>query len=183
MSFNLDNYVDVPTRLKMLFERYPNASVVADPPCIREIGGRSFIEVTITITCNDEHNRMARASAWEPFPGTTPYTEDSEMMVCETSAAGRACGLLGLGLRSSVASLEEVQNRRQETSRELHPSSQAADFPPQDENPRPRRSDGIINKFAKECTRCGVVVDKGEGIARQTDAGWKTFHKDGECPQ
>jgi hypothetical protein len=122
MSFDLSNYVDVPTRLKELIERYPNASVVADPPCVREIDGRSFIEVTVTIHCNDEHNRMARASAWESFPGKTPYTKDSEMMNAETSATGRACGLLGIGLKSSVASLDEVRTRRQE-SQALHPST------------------------------------------------------------
>lgn len=127
MSFNLDNYVDVPTRLKLLFEQYPNASVVADPPCIRDIAGHAFIEVTVTITCNDEHNRMARASAWESFPGKTPYTKDSEMMNAETSATGRACGLLGIGLKSSVASLDEVRARRQQPSEQLHPSSQPAD--------------------------------------------------------
>ena len=125
MSFSLDNYVDVPTRLKLLFERYPNASVVADPPCIRDIGGHAFIEVTVTITCNDEHGRMARASAWEAFPGKTPYTKDSEMMNAETSATGRACGMLGIGLKSSIASLDEVRNRRA-SSEELHPSGQSA---------------------------------------------------------
>ena len=125
MSFSLDNYVDVPTRLKELFNQYPNASVVADPPCIRDIGGHPFIEVTVTIQCNDEHNRMARASAWEPFPGKTPYTKDSEMMNAETSATGRACGLLGIGLKSSVASLDEVRTRRE--SQAVHPSSQAPD--------------------------------------------------------
>lgn len=174
MSFSLDNYVDVPTRLKMLFEQYPNASVVADPPCIREIGGHAFIEVTVTITCNDEHGRMGRASAWEAFPGRTPYTKDSEMMNAETSAIGRCCGALGIGLKSSIASLDEVRNRRA-SSEELHPSNQPADD-------KPRRSDGIVNKFPKECARCGVVVDKGEGIARQTDSGWRTYHKDGGCP-
>lgn len=126
MSFNLDGYVDVPTRLKELIERYPNASVVADPPCIRDIDGRSFIEVTVTIHCNDEHNRMSRASAWEAFPGKTPYTKDSEMMNAETSATGRACGLLGIGLKSSVASLDEVRNRRH-SSEQLHPASQPAE--------------------------------------------------------
>lgn len=128
MSFDLSNYVDAATRLKLLFERYPNASVVADPPCIRDIAGRPFIEVTVTIHCNDEHNRMARASAWEPFPGKTPYTSDSEMMNAETSACARCCGLLGIGLKSSIASLDEVRNRRQTTAEEMHPSNDRPSF-------------------------------------------------------
>ena len=180
MSFSLDNYVDVPTRIKMLLEQYPNASIVADPPCIRDLAGHHFIEVTVTITCNDEHNRMARASAWEPFPGKTPYTKDSEAMNSETSAVGRACGLLGIGLKSSVASLDEVRSRRQASSQEMHPSSQS-DTASSDEIAPRRSGKGIVNKFPKACGRCGVMVDTGAGVAVQTDSGWRTFHNEGEC--
>lgn len=175
MSFNLEGYVDVATRLKELFERYPSASVVADPPCIRVIDGRSFIEVTVSIHCNDDDNRMSRASAWEPFPGKSNFTRDSEAMNAETSAVGRACGLLGIGIRSSVASLEEVRARRE--SQEAHPSNQQAD-------PRPRKTGQIVNKYAKSCGRCGTEVAVGAGVAIQHESGvWRTYHKDGDCPE
>jgi hypothetical protein len=45
--------------------------------------------------------------------GTTSFTRDSEMMNCSTSAVGRACGLLNLGIGKSIASRNEVQMRRQ----------------------------------------------------------------------
>jgi hypothetical protein len=37
------------------------------------------------------------------------------MMNAETSAVGRACGMLGIGLNTSVASLDEVRARKRET--------------------------------------------------------------------
>ena len=108
---DLSNYVDVATRIKLLVEKYPNASIECTSPKIIEVAGHTFIEVTANINCNDA-NRTASASAWEPFPGKTPYTRDSEMMNAETSAVGRAIGMLSIGLSGSMASANEVQNRQ-----------------------------------------------------------------------
>lgn len=133
MGFNLDDYVDVATRLKELLEKYPEASVEASQPRLITVDGSNFVEVTVTISAD---GRMARASAWEPIPGKTPYTKDSEMMNAETSALGRACGMWGIGLKKSVASLDEVRARR-EASKAVHPSNQPAhnrDEPAGDQN-------------------------------------------------
>ena len=112
MAFDMSNYVDVATRIKMLLEKYPNATIACSPPEVRQVGDRIFIACDAYIDCNDGSDRTARASAWEPFPGRTPYTKDSEAMNAETSAVGRACGLLGFGLTGSLASANEVANRR-----------------------------------------------------------------------
>ena len=120
---DLSNYVDVATRIKLLVERYPNASIICSTPKIVEIGGNTYIEVSAQILCGDEPirpdgfnpSRQARAAAWEPFPGKTPYTRDSEMMNAETSAIGRAIGALGIGLTGSMATSNEVANRQTTT--------------------------------------------------------------------
>lgn len=109
---DLSNYVDVATRIKLLVEKYPNASIVCTPPKVVEVAGHHFIEVVTHIACNDGSGREAQASAWEPFPGKTPYTRDSEAMNSETSSIGRCIGALGLGLTGSMASSNEVQNRQ-----------------------------------------------------------------------
>lgn len=116
MAFDMGNYVDVATRVKLLLEAYPNASINCSPPEVQFVGDRAFIAVTCLIDCNDGSGRTARASAWEPFPGKTPYTRDSEAMNAETSAVGRACGLLGFGLTGSLATANEVANRRDSDS-------------------------------------------------------------------
>ena len=112
---DLSNYVDVATRIKLLVEKYPNASIECTSPKIIEVAGHTFIQVTANINCNDS-NRTATATAWEPFPGKTPYTRDSEMMNAETSAIGRAIGALGIGLTGSMASANEVVNRQGSTT-------------------------------------------------------------------
>ena len=109
---DLSNYVDVATRIKLLVEKYPAASINCTPPKVVNIDGHTFIEVTAEVMCNDGSMRIATASAWEPFPGKTPYTRDSEMMNAETSAIGRAIGALGLGLTGSMATANEVANRQ-----------------------------------------------------------------------
>jgi hypothetical protein len=119
---DLSNYVDVATRIKLLIEKYPNASIICTVPKVIEVAGHTFIEVTATIETTptalqtmDQYTRRAVASAWEPFPGKTPYTRDSEMMNAETSAIGRAIGALGIGLTGSMASQNEVANRQTTT--------------------------------------------------------------------
>jgi hypothetical protein len=109
-AFNLGDYVDVPARVKMLFERWPDARIVESLPQIRMFDGREWIEVTVTIHLGDDTVPVV-ASAWEP-KGSTSFTRDSEMMNCSTSAVGRACGLLNLGIGKSIASRNEVQARQ-----------------------------------------------------------------------
>ena len=130
-AFNLGDYVDVPARVKMLFERWPNARIVESLPQIRMFDGREWIEVTVTIHLGDDTMPVV-ASAWE-CKGTTSFTRDSEMMNCSTSAVGRACGLLNLGIGKSIASRNEVQ-MRQPAVAPVAPVTPDADNPFHDEN-------------------------------------------------
>lgn len=111
-----EDYVDVAERIRLLLAQYPNACITTTTPVVINIAGHDFIEVTAHIDCKDESGRQSQDSAWEPFPGKTPYTRDSEMMNASTSAVGRAIGLLGIGLKKSVASSNEVRNRQQDRS-------------------------------------------------------------------
>ena len=130
-AFNLGDYVDVPARVKMLFERWPNARIVESLPQIRMFDGREWIEVTVTIHLGDDTVPVV-ASAWE-CKGTTSFTRDSEMMNCSTSAVGRACGLLNLGIGKSIASRNEVQ-MRQPAVAPVAPVTPDAENPFHDEN-------------------------------------------------
>ena len=111
---NLDNYVDVPTRHRQALERWPDLRVVESAPRIVTVDGQTFIEVTMTVHRDPDDPIPTAGTAWEPFPGRTPYTKGSEMMNASTSALGRALGLMGFGISSSMASAEEVRNRRAE---------------------------------------------------------------------
>ena len=125
---NLDDYVDVPTRLKMALERWPELRV-------QELGYRleQFAD-TQTIVCEVRVYRTpddpfpAIATASEPLPGKTPYTRDSELMNGFTSALGRALGYMGIGLTSSIASRNEVEARTYNKPTTMTPRS--AEEPP-----------------------------------------------------
>jgi hypothetical protein len=129
-GFDLGNYNTVPERMTQFFETYPEG-------CLRQVsyelitipvylkhketgepyraGERIFLAFTAAAYRTPEDPMPGLGTAWEPVPGTTPYTKDSEMMNAETSAWGRAILAVGAAdTRKGIASREEVQARRGE---------------------------------------------------------------------
>ena len=115
MSFNLDNYVDVPTRLRMALDKYPDLRIQESQPTFRDINNKLYIEIRCTVWRDKDDSIPVIAYCWEPFPGTTPYTRDSEQMNASTSALGRALGMMGFGIDHKMASKQEVLARQQPT--------------------------------------------------------------------
>lgn len=74
-----------------------------------------FIVYTAAAYRTPDDPRPGIGIAWEPVPGKTPYTADSEMMNAETSAWGRAIIAVGAADSSKIASREEVRNRTSES--------------------------------------------------------------------
>lgn len=114
MSFNLDNYVDVPTRLRMALEKHPDLRIQESQPTFREVNTKLYIEIRCTVWRDKDDPLPVIAYCWEPFPGTTPYTRDSEQMNASTSALGRALGMMGFGIEHKMASKQEVLARQSE---------------------------------------------------------------------
>lgn len=125
-SDRLDGYVDVAERIRLFRDRYPEGSLqpanLATPWEIVTIGDKTFLVYIAAAYRHPDDPRPGIGMAWEPFPGRTPYTKDSELMVAETSAWGRAIKAALLDDRSKVASLDEVRARR---SADQHPASEA----------------------------------------------------------
>ena len=154
---NLDDYVDVPTRLKLALERWPDLRVqelgyrleqFADTPTI-------VCEVRIYRTPDDPYPAIATAS--EPLPGKTPYTRDSELMNGFTSALGRALGYMGIGLTSSIASRNEVQARQYDKPTTMAPRSAAE--PPSDKQLRMLKAMGSTARPATK-REASELIDK-----------------------
>lgn len=108
MAFDLSDYTDVAERERQFFDQYPDGSLQATTPELVEIDGKRYIVVTVSAYRSPGDPRPGVGSAWEPWPGKSNYTRDSEAMNAETSAAGRALRFLGFGHR---ASREEVAAR------------------------------------------------------------------------
>lgn len=113
---DLSNYVEVKDRLVMALRQWPELRVIESVPEIVQVDGYVFIQVTCTVYRSPDDMLPAVATAWEPFPGTTPFTRNSEMMNAGTSALGRALGYMGIALDRSIASAAEVANRLAERS-------------------------------------------------------------------
>lgn len=108
-----DDYTQVKDRIPEFWERYPEGRILASNPAPVEIGGAVFVGVTVELYADRTDERpISRASSWEPFPGKTNFTRDSEMENAETSAIGRAMGALNIGIRHDFASADEVRNRQ-----------------------------------------------------------------------
>ena len=139
MSFNLDNYVDVPTRLNLALKKYPDLRIQETAREVIEMPDKScFIRCTVTVWRDQTDPIPAIASACEIYPGRTPYTKMSENEVGYTSALGRALGYMGFGINKSIASRDEIEaaQSRQPTGR-LAPVVQISDAE------QPFESDGV----------------------------------------
>ncbi len=72
--------------------------------------------------------RPGTGHSWLEIPGTTPYTETSELENAETSAWGRALAALGFEVKRSIASANEVRNKQAQRSMETtRPAAQPSD--------------------------------------------------------
>lgn len=109
-------YSEVAQRIKAFRKLYPEGTIETE--MISNIDGVCIFKATIgyyqTIVDGDKeiktkHITLATGTAYEKenstFINKTSYIEN-----CETSAVGRALGMLGIGISESVASAEEVVN-------------------------------------------------------------------------
>ena len=114
-------YVMVNDRILAFKKLYPSWAIVTERVKLSE--GICVIKATIL---NEDGEPMATGHAYEKegssFINKTSYIEN-----CETSAVGRALGLLGIGIETSIASAEEVANAIKQ-QKEDKPLPTAQDF-------------------------------------------------------
>lgn len=105
------DYVDVAERIRLFMERWPEGSFQQVAVEYREFAGQCWVIYTAAAYRSPDDPRPGIGTAWEPVPGKTNFTRDSELMNAETSAWGRAAVACGLETKR-IASLNEVQNRQ-----------------------------------------------------------------------
>jgi len=106
VSFDLSEYVDVAERIRIFKAAHPEGSLQSEV---------TFVDGGVLCKArayrSPEDLRAGVGHAFEPIPGKTPYTKDSEVMNAETSAWGRAIVALGFETKK-IASADEVRNRQ-----------------------------------------------------------------------
>lgn len=151
-GINLGDYIDVAERVRLFRERYPEGSLQpvdpAHPFQVIEVAGHTFIVYVAAAYRHPDDPRPGIGTAWEPFPGRTPYTRDSEVMVAETSAWGRAIKACLLDDKAKIASLDEIRARKaSETPRQTR---QEAPTAPNTGEPVTNPQKGLIRRLAHE---------------------------------
>lgn len=181
MAFDMSNYVDVAERLKLALAKWGEGlRIQCDPPKVVLIGDRAFIEVTTRAWRTVDDPLPSVATAWEPFPGATTYTKNSEMMNCETSSLGRCLGMMGVGVRNSLATSNEVRNRQNDhEDRPTAPSERPAAPEPSHEGNTGAKapSNGIsvaqknfVSKLVRECKLDSVASLATNTLGREINA-------------
>lgn len=101
------DYVQVNERIVAFREKYPEGSLQAEIVELTET--RVVMKAFAYRSPDDVRPGIGYSSLG--IPGKTPYTRDSELENCETSAWGRALAALGFEVKRAIASQEEVANK------------------------------------------------------------------------
>lgn len=110
------DYIDVATRIVEFREKYPEGSLQQQDLQFIDFAGKSWVVYTAAAYRFPDDSRPGIGTAWEPVPGPTSFTRDSEVQNAETAAWGRAMvAALAVDTKKGVASSEEVRNRQAET--------------------------------------------------------------------
>lgn len=112
MSF-MNDYVDVAERIRMFREKYPNGSLQQVSLQFIDFAGKSWVVYTAAAYRTPDDITPGHGTAWEPVPGKSNFTRDSEVMNVETSAWGRAIiAVLVADGGKRIASRQEVAPRQ-----------------------------------------------------------------------
>jgi hypothetical protein len=156
------DYIDVAERIRDFREQYPNGSLQRVDLQFIDFAGKSWVVFTAAAYRTPDDERPGHGTAWEPVPGPTNFTRDSELQNAETSAWGRALvAVLAADTKRGVASANEVRNRQV--------SGEGAGRQPGIDVPSPEHN-------GRMCVRCDQPIT---GAVKKADGGWA--HK-GECP-
>lgn len=98
------DYAEVPARIDAFRQLYPDGSITTE--LLSNSDGVCVFKATVA---DGAGHILGTGHAYEK-EGSTFINKTSYIENCETSAVGRALGMLGIGIKTSLASYEEVAN-------------------------------------------------------------------------
>ena len=149
-------YAEVNQRIKAFRMLYPDGTISTD--LISNENGVCVFKASIF---SDEGKLLGTGTAYEKesstFINKTSYIEN-----CETSAVGRALGMCGIGIDTSVASADEVQTAiiNQETA---NPHCAKCKKEVTDAQQVGKSKTQTLEKFKKAYILCEECLDKAMG--------------------
>lgn len=133
------DYAEVNQRIKAFRMVYPNGSITTE--IVSLVDGVVTMKTTIK---DNEGNVLSTGYAYEK-ENSTFINKTSFIENCETSAVGRALGMCGFGIDTSVASAEEVRNA---IENQKPNNNQPKDETKPQQNKKPHKDELV--KFCKE---------------------------------
>jgi len=116
------DYIDVATRIVEFREKWPEGSLQQVSLEFVNVAGKDWVVFTAAAYRTPEDVRPGIGTAWEPIPGATNFTRNSEVQNAETAAWGRAMvAALAVDTKKGIASQEEVRNRSAENETPVAP--------------------------------------------------------------
>jgi len=112
MSFNLNDYVDVKTRVALFHQAWPHGSLQFEFKgiCLHD---EDYIWGIAYAYRDKDDTKPGIGTAQELAIGRTNFTKGSTLQNLESSCWGRAIASLGIGIDVSVASRDEVESAQE----------------------------------------------------------------------
>ena len=102
-----EDYIEVSERIQRFYEKYPDGSLQGSWEWLDDSHTVIVYRAEAYRTADDIRPGIGYAS--EPYPGTSNFTRNSEIMCGETSSWGRAIASLGIAVHRGIASAQEVR--------------------------------------------------------------------------
>lgn len=107
MTIRGNEYAEVHQRIKAFRMVHPDGFIITE--MLSNENGVCVFRAKVGYFEAGEHRVLGTGTAYEK-EGSTFINKTSYLEVCETSAVGRALGMAGYGIDTSVSSYEEVAN-------------------------------------------------------------------------
>lgn len=167
-----DDYNTVAERIIEFRAKYPKGTLRPlnpDKPYELVQMGNTLVFIVVAAAYRDEDDELPGVGmAYEPIPGSTPFTRGSELQNAETAAWGRALIAVGAAdAKKGIATREDIQNAQ-------HRQNQPA------QSRVPDRSDVLASKAAEDAELKmeaeAAQVARQRAMAAARDASLKQFN-------
>ena len=161
-------YIDVAQRIQGFWELYPQGRIVTE--MVADDGKRCVFKAEAYDMAEGGAGLLATGHAYEVNSGrgvnATSYIEN-----CETSAVGRALGMLGIGSTDSIASADEVMNAQQRQAQAAKAPAKAAPAPQAQQDPLKAAKVRLWHALQNYAAEHGGIADQLlEGVRSRSDA-------------
>lgn len=161
-------YIDVAQRIQGFWELYPQGRIVTE--MVADDGKRCVFKAEAYDMAEGGAGLLATGHAYEVNSGrgvnATSYIEN-----CETSAVGRALGMLGIGSTDSIASADEVMNAQQRQAQAVKTAQKPAPAPQPQQDPLKAAKVRLWHALQNYAAEHGGIADQLlEGVKKRPGA-------------